>query len=1042
MNNFQELDGTEIAVIGMTCRFPQAKNVDEFWHNLRDGVESIVFFSDQELEASGVDAATLANPNYVKAGAVLEDIEMFDAPFFAFNPRAAEILDPQHRLFLECAWEALEGAGYDPETYKAPIGVFAGVFMSTYLFNIYSNPHLVTTVGELAIRHGNEKDYLTTRISYKLNLRGPSISVQTSCSTALVAVHVACQSLMNGECDMALAGGVSIRIPQKMGYMYEEGGILSPDGHCRAFDARAKGTIFGQGLGIVVLKRLADALTDGDCIRAIIKGTAINNDGAAKVGYTAPSVNGQAEVIGEALALANVNPETITYLETHGTGTSLGDPIEIAALTQAFVASTERKGFCAIGSVKTNVGHLGAAAGIAGLIKAILALKYKAIPPSLHFAEPNPHIDFANSPFYVNTTLTEWKTTGTPRRAGVSSFGMGGTNAHAVLEEAPAMEASSPSRPWQVLVLSAKTSTALEAATANLVEHLKLHPDRNLADVAYTLQVGRRAFNHRRMVVCHDLDDGLTALRTLDRKRVLTAFQEPRARPIAFMFPGQGAQYVNMASELYQVEPTFREQVDTCTELLKPHLGIDLRTVLYPGEAEVETASERLKQTFITQPALFVIEYALARLWMEWGVRPQAMIGHSIGEYVAACLSDVLSLEDALSLVAVRGHLMQEMPAGSMLAVPLPEREVQQLLNTPLSLAVVNGPSLCVVAGPTEAVEAFNHRLAKRGVECRWLHTSHAFHSTMMDPIVGAFMRQVQRTTLKPPQIPYLSNVTGTWITTAEATDPGYWAAHLRQTVRFAEGVRELLKEPDRILLEVGPGQTLSTLAKQSPGGAAERVVLASLHKPRDQQGDVPFLLNTLGQLWLAGVPIAWPGFYAHERRLRVPLPTYPFERQRYWIEAQGQLYDTHQEPSSKEPDTELEKVHLSEPTHPRPTSDSTYVSPRDETERIIADMWQELFGIREVSIYDNFFDLEGNSLLAIQLISRLRNTFQVEFPLEKLFEEPTVAGLAKLIAEGQPGQEELEQLLQEIETLSADEVREELVKESPPTDEEERSLG
>ncbi len=1040
MNNFQELDGTEIAVIGMACRFPGAKNVDEFWRNLRDGVESIVFFSDQELEASGISAATLRNPNYVKAGAVLEDIEMFDAPFFAFNPREAEILDPQHRLFLESAWEALEGAGYDPGTYKAPIGVFAGVFLSTYLFNLYSNPHLIETIGELAIRHGNDKDYLATRTSYKLDLKGPSISIQTSCSTALVAAHLACQSLLNGECDMALAGGVSISIPQKVGYMYQEGGILSPDGHCRAFDARARGTMFGQGLGIVVLKRLADALTDGDCIHAIIKGTAINNDGATKVGYTAPSVDGQAEVIGEALAMANVEPETITYLETHGTGTSLGDPIEIAALTQTFAANTEKKGFCAIGSVKTNIGHLGTAAGIAGLIKATLALKYKAIPPSLNFTEPNPHIDFANSPFYVNTSLTEWKTTGTPRRAGVSSFGMGGTNAHAVLEEAPAVEASSPSRPWQLLVLSAKTSTALEAATTNLVEHLKLHPDRHLADVAYTLQVGRRAFNHRRMVVCHDLDDGLTALKTLDRKRVLTAFREPGARPIAFMFPGQGAQYVHMASELYQVEPTFREQLDTCAELLKPHLGLDLRTVLYPGEAEVETASERLKQTFITQPALFVIEYALAKLWMEWGVRPQAMIGHSIGEYVAACLAGVLSLEDALSLVAVRGYLMQEMPAGSMLAVPLAEREVQQLLSAPLSLAVVNGPSLCVVAGPTEAVEALDHQLAKRGVECRRLHTSHAFHSTMMDPIVGAFTRYVQRTTLNPPQIPYLSNVTGTWITVAESTDPGYWARHLRQTVRFAEGVHELLKDQDRILLEVGPGQTLSTLAKQS-GGMQGRVVLASLHKPRDQQGDAPFLLNTLGQLWLAGVSIAWPGFYAHERRLRVPLPTYPFERQRYWIERQRQLYDTHQEPSSKEPNTALEEVPLSEPTHPRPTSDSTYVAPRNETERIIADIWQELFGFKEVGIYDNFFDLEGNSLLAIQVISRLRDTFQVELPLEKLFEEPTVAGLARLIAEDQPGQEELEQLLQEIETLSADEVQEELVKESALTDEEERSL-
>ncbi|MBW4570587.1 MAG: SDR family NAD(P)-dependent oxidoreductase [Tolypothrix carrinoi HA7290-LM1] len=880
------IDDLDIAIIGMVGRFPGAKNIEEFWQNLQNGVESISFLSEEELETSGIDQAKLNDPNYVKAKPLLKDIELLDASFFSFSPKEAEIIDPQHRLFLECAWEALEVAGYGGSA-QGSIGVYAGSSMSSYMLNLYSNPD-VTGLEEM-ISLGNDKDSLATRVSYKLNLKGPSINIQTYCSTSLVAVHLACQSLLNSECDMALAGGVSIQVPQKAGYYHRQEGILSPDGHCRPFDAKAQGTIFGNGLGIVVLKRLEDAIADGDFVHAVIKGSAINNDGFLKVSYTAPSVDGQANVILEALSAAGVEPDTVSYIETHGTGTSIGDPIEVTALTQAFRARTQKKGFCAIGSVKSNIGHLDRAAGISSLIKTVLALKHKQIPPSLHFEQPNPQIDFDNSPFYVNSTLSEWKANGTPCRAGVSSFGFGGTNAHVVLEEAPAVEPSGPSRPWQLLLLSAKTDTALESATANLAAYLEQHPDINLADVAHTLQVGRRGFDHRRMLVCQDINEVAIALNSLDAKQVFTSFIEPKARPVVFMFSGQGAQYVNMALELYQTEPTFRKQVDICSELLKPHLGLDLRHVLYPSEERAEEAAQQIKQTAIAQPALFVIEYALAKLWMEWGVRPQAMIGHSIGEYVAACLANVFSLEDALTLVTARGQLMQQLPSGTMLSVPLPEEKVQTLLGNELSLAAINGPSFCVVSGIAEAVEALENHLAEQGVECRRLHTSHAFHSKMMEPILGSFIEQVKKVKLKPPKISYTSNVTGTWITAAQATDPNYWANHLRSTVRFGEGVQQFLKEPEQILLEVGPGQTLSTLVRQHPDKGNQQVVLSSLRHPRDRQSDVAFLLTTLGKLWLSGVQVNWSGFYHHEQRHRLPLPTYPFERQRYWIEPQKQ---------------------------------------------------------------------------------------------------------------------------------------------------------
>nr|UZC79443.1 KrmO [uncultured bacterium] len=883
-----------IAIVGLAGRFPGANTIETFWENLRNGRESISFFSGEELEQAGVNPALIHHPDYVKAGAILDHIEQFDAPFFGFYPKEAAILNPQHRLFLECAWEALERAGYMPEQYRGRIGVYAGAGANNYLSSFHLPRGASGALDPFQVMLGNDRDFLATQVAYKLNLTGPSVAVQTACSTSLVAVHLACQSLLNHECDMALAGGVNINVPQHQGYLYVEGGIGSHDGHCRAFDAQAQGTVGGNGAGIVVLKRMADVLADGDTVLAVIKGTAINNDGATKVGFTAPSLEGQAEVIADALAMADVAPETITYIEAHGTGTALGDPIEIGALTYAFQASTGKTGFCKIGAVKTNVGHLNTAAGVTGLIKTTLALQHQMLPPTLHFETPNAQIDFDNSPFAVNTTLTPWETPGYPRRAGVSSFGIGGTNAHVIVEEAPEAPASAPSpRPWQLLVLSARTESALEVMTRHLHDHLRQHPGLNLADVAYTLQVGRKPFAHSRTLVCQTLDEAVTALEARPPDQVLTTYQEARSRPVVFMFSGQGSQYPNMGRGLYQDEPYFRDIVDQCADALLPHLGRDLREVIYPSEIAPETAAQQLSQTALTQPALFVIEYALAKLWQHWGIEPHAMIGHSIGEFVAACLAGVFSLQDALFLVATRGRLMQAQASGDMLAVPLAVEALEPFIldidgeahDGSLSLAVINGPVQCVVSGPADAIAHLESRLAEQGVAARRLHTSHAFHSTMMEPALEPFIAAFAGITLNAPRIPYLSNLTGTWITGEQATDPAYWANQLRQTVNFSAGLEELVKTPDWILLEVGPGTVLRSLALQHPARDAAQTVLASLPHVTDQRSAQQAALQTLGQLWSHRVAVDWDGYYAAEARRRVLLPTYPFERQRHWID-------------------------------------------------------------------------------------------------------------------------------------------------------------
>ncbi len=882
-------DGEAIAVIGIAARFPKAPDVDAYWRNLADGIECVSFFSDEEVLAAGVDPAWLDRDDYVRARAVLEDADLFDAEAFGVNPREADAMDPQHRVFLQVAHAALEDAGYDPLR-AGSVGVFAGCGPNSYRRNqLLRNARFLASMSPFQVFLLNYSGFLTTRVSYKLDLKGPSVEVDTACSTSLVAVVQACQSLRDFQCDMALAGGVQINFPQKTGHLYEEGQILSPDGHCRPFDAAAKGTLSGDGCGVVVLKRLADALADGDPVRAVVRGAAMNNDGANKVGFTAPSVDGQAEVVAMAQSMAGVDPRSIGYVECHGTATTLGDPIEIAALSKAYSAATVDRQFCAIGSVKSNMGHLDAAAGIAGFIKAVLALQNEAIPPSLHYERPNPEIDFAASPFFVNAAYRTWQRGSVPRRAAVSSFGLGGTNAHAVLEEAPARPVpAEATRECEVLTLSAHTVAALDEMSARLAAHLRAHPEQGLQDVAWTTQASRSGLAHRRALVVRDAADAAEVLAGGDAKRVLAGARGDGEARVAFLFPGQGAQYVGMGRSLYEGYPVFRAALDRCAELLQPHLEGDLRALLYPASPSAEDA-ERLQQTRWTQPAIFAVEYALAELWRSFGVVPSAFLGHSIGEFVAATLAGVFELSDALALVALRGRLMQALPGGAMLSVPLGEAEVGALLGQlpaggELSLAAVNGPRSCVVSGPHAAVSALEAELSERDLPCRPLHTSHAFHSSMMEPIVAEFERAVAAVSRQPAGARCVSTVTGDWIAAEDWQAPEYWGRNLRHAVRFADGAGRLLAEEGLVLLEVGPGQTLSALSKQQ--GVAGRVVVSSMRHPQDTVSDGEALSAAAARLWLADVALDWRATHGEAPVRRVSLPTYPFARVRHWVDA------------------------------------------------------------------------------------------------------------------------------------------------------------
>ncbi len=945
-NNEDDIYDSDIAVIGMSGRFPGAKDIDEFWQNLCQGVEGITAISEEEIRQHLADslgyvpedvlAQWLQDPHYVKAGGGLAGIDLFDAEFFGYTSAEAELIDPQQRLFLECCWQALEDAGYDSETYKGLIGVYAGAETSSYHHNLHAC--LLPTQRDLLTIFGNESDYLTTRVSYKLNLRGPSCAIQCACSTSLVTVHMACESLKNGECDMALAGGVRVHATQKAGYFYREGGMLASDGHCRPFDAQAQGTVYSDGgVGVVVLKRLSDALVDGDHIYAIVKGSATNNDGALRVGFSAPSIAGQSRVISEALALADVEPATISYVEAYGSCSLLGDSVEIAALSQVFGRKTQKKQYCAIGTVKSNIGHLGAAAGIAGFIKTALALQHKQIPPSLNYKQPNPQIDFEHSPFYVNSACIDWTTTDAPRLASVNSTGIGGTNAHLILQEAPDVATDEQSAAdASILVLSARTSSGLEAVRNNLIAHLQRYPELNLADVAYTLQIGRKAFPYRQMVVCQSLQDAVQTLQAQPTTRVLASFQDTTRRSIVFFFPDEAMPYVNMGRDLYATQKTFREQVDHCSELLQPQLGVDLREVLYQQEGK------RDRKTFAI-PALFVVSYALARLWMSWGVQPTALVDASPGQLLAGCLSNIFSLEDALSLVSSCSRIANARP---------------------------------------EMVTKLMHE-----------HT-----------------QLVKRVALQPPALPFISSITNNWITHEEATDPLYWTRYLRQRANFADSVGPLLKEADVLLLEVGTGQFLSALVERS--GIDNQVMLHSFC-PEEQQEELMHVLTTLGRLWLAGVQIDWAAVHKDGSRQRLSLPTYPFERRHYWIYPERHYHTGTQGDNKQGTTRSLRQSSSSLRARPKLTTD--YTAPRNEIEEVLATLWQDMAGIDQVGVYDDFFEIGGHSLLATRLATQVGEAFQVEISPAHVIKRHTIADMAELVEM---------MLIQKVETMPEDEVQ------------------
>ncbi|MGA8115045.1 MAG: amino acid adenylation domain-containing protein, partial [Actinocatenispora sp.] len=984
----------DLAIIGMAGRFPGAPDLAAFWRNLRDGVESITFWDEETLRGAGVSEETLARREYVRAGSYLDGVEMFDAPFFGFSAREAALIDPQQRLFLETCWHALEDAGYGPDRVPSTVGVYASAAMSGYLLHNILAGRTIGAISEtLDLLVSNDKDYLANRVSFKLGLGGPAVVVQSACSSSLVAVHLAGQALLEGECDVALVGGSALRLPQPSGYLWEEGLVFSRDGHCRPFDAGASGTVFGSGVGAVVIKRLEDAVADGDHIEAVIRGTAVTNDGGAKVGYTAPGVDGQARAVAAALGVADVDPSTVTAIEAHGTGTLLGDPIEVTALNRVFGARTKKRGFCALGSVKSNVGHLDTAAGVTGLIKAVLQLRNRQLVPSLHFDNPNPEIDFDSSPFYVNTELRDWTVTDAPRRIGVSSFGMGGTNAHIVLEEAPEVAPSAPPRrERQIITLSAATPERLDELSGSLAAALAAPDAPSLADAAYTLRAGRSPQRYRRVLVAGDGADAAEVLGTAGSERTHTGTATDRPK-VVFMFPGQGSQYPGMGRELCDSEPAFAEALDAVCADLAPHLGCDLREALFPADGvDADEAARRLEATELAQPALFAVEYAMAELLRSWGVVPDAMIGHSVGEIVAACQAGVLGRAEAARLVAVRGRLMQQMPPGSMLSVALGEADVRPLLSSSLALAAVNGPELCAVSGPEDDIVALEAQLAERGAQCRRLHTSHAFHSPMMEPMLEPFAAEL--TGLRPtaPTVPYVSNRSGTWVTDEEATDPRYWVGHVRDTVRFAAGIELLTADDTPVLIEVGPGRTLGTLARQ----VNRTPVVPTLPTPGGTDSEHELALGALGKLWAAGVEVDFERL-GEGRRRRVSLPGYPFARRRYWIEPDGaaktglnNALTTAEDDAGADSGSALERAGIS----------ASYVAPRDDRERLVASIWEELLGVSPIGMDDNFVELGGHSLLATRVVARVGEAFGVSVALRDMLASPTVAGVARIVGE------------------------------------------
>ncbi len=981
-----------IAVVGMAGRFPGTRSLSEFWRNLRSGVESIVDLSEDELIRNGVGEKALANRSYVRRAALLPGIEEFDAEFFGMTPAVARMLDPQHRLFLQTAWHAMEDAGFDPARQDKTVGVFGTSSTSGYLlYNIMSHYDPAMVIGQgasfdmVALSLQNDKDHLATRVAHQFNLRGPALAVQTACSSSLVAVHLACQSILNGECEVALAGGASIRIPHHVGYWYEPGSMVSPTGHCRPFDIRSDGTIFGSGAGVVMLKPLQDAIDDGDRIHAVIRGSALNNDGSTKMNYAAPNAAGQAEVIAEAHAVADVDASTVSYVETHGTGTPLGDPIEIEGLRQAFdLAAEDRQGPCYVGSVKSNIGHLETAAGIAGLIKTILCLKHRAIPATLHYTSPNPELHIDRGPFVVRGQDGPWEWDG-PRRAGVSSFGVGGTNAHIVLEEAPAVPAKDLRRGPQVLLLSARTTQALGASRAALAAEMADADELNLPDAAYTL-TRRRPERIRLAAVVADQENAAAVLSDPESDNVFIgeapeksgAARKSSTEGVVFLFPGQGAQHVGMARGLHETEPVFREHFDACAAAFGDEMGFDLRAEVFDG------VGRNLERTDRAQPALFAVEYALAKLAESYGIRPSALVGHSIGEYIAATLAGVFDLPTAVKAVSMRARLMHASARGVMVAVALGPDAIAEHLTPEVDLAAINDPGSCVVAGSEEAIRDFQAALAEKGITARRVRTSHAFHSRLMNPVVPEFTAFLSRLDLHEPKIPLLSNVTGTWMTAAEATNPSTWATQIRATVRFSDELGVLLADPDRVFLEVGPGGTLTASAMRHPGwSGGHRAVRLMRHQAQNRSDHETFLL-ALGQLWAAGAEVDWTPLIG-ERPQLVTLPGYPFERQRHWVD-----HNPNANWTSGAADASGTGPAAGEAA-PAAAAGSSGL------EATLLRIWSQCLGIADLDRTTNFFEVGGDSLIAIS-VAMTASKEGLDLTPQDLYENQTIGALASML--------------------------------------------
>jgi len=978
----------DIAIIGMSGRFPGAADTEELWRNLLDKKNSISRWTADEIDAS-IPEELRNDPDYVKARGVISDADKFDAAFFGVNPRVAALMDPQQRVFMETAWAALEDAAYDPAQFAGLIGVYAGMGNNTYFTrNVIGHPELIGQVGDFQVMTANEKDYIATRLAFEFDLRGPALSIHTACSTSLVAIAQAFKALRDGECDMALAGGIAITVPINSGIVYNEGGMYSPDGSTRTFDADGKGTSFSDGVGIVVLKRLEDALRDNDHIYANVKGAAVNNDGSDKASFTAPSVRGQAEVIAMAQADADVDPKDISYVEAHGTATPLGDPIEVEALTLAFGGQTENQ-YCAIGSIKSNIGHLTAAAGVAGVIKTALALKDEKIPASIGFEKPNPAIDFSHSPFRVALDNAAWPRNATPRLAGVSSFGVGGTNAHVILGEAPVVTPSSTSRDKQLFLVSAKSKASLDAMTENLRTWLGSHPQSSLADAAYTLQVGRRSFKHRRAIVGGSHAEVSDAIASKDPNLTSTRELHETAPGVVFMFPGQGSQYVNMGRDLHASEPVFAQHFDRCCELFSSALATDLKAIIFPKAGEEEKASEQLKQTVNTQAALFTMHYSLAKLWMHWGITPDAMIGHSIGEFAAGCLAGVFSLEDAITLVANRGRMMQALPGGAMLSVRASEEDIAKRLPEGCSIAANNGPQLCVASGPHAAIAKLQVALEKDGITCKLLVTSHAFHSPMMDAMMAPYKKVVEGVRLHAPRIPIVSTVTAEWMKDDQAVSASYWSDHVRATVRFAQAVKFAWNDADRVMLEVGPRTTATTLARQQSSDPKKQAAVSSLGDHAGNGNEITQLLKAVGGLWQSGVSINWSAFHEGEQRHRISMPTYAFERVRHWVDPVSMVAAGGHAIAS----TSIEA--------PVPGNADADLSPKEALIARIKQLLEESSGLEltEASPDQTFLEMGLDSLFLTQVATSLTKKFGVKVSFRQLNEElPNLDRLADFI--------------------------------------------